>query len=156
MLIRKATHADVIRCAKIQRGSAGAKAKYLKKDELLSRKYLTRYLDSGHSTVLVAEDGGEITGHVVFSYDEWNNSAHIDLLFVRYDKQNRGVGSKLIDAVVAMAKKTGVRIIFLETKKEKNNAIVFYEKNGFSIAGHIDGLYKEAPGNAIVMSRKLK
>ena len=156
MRIRKATPADVITCARIQRDSDGARAGHLKKDELLSIKYLKRYLANDYSTILVAENGGEIAGHVVFSYDEWNNSAHIDLLFVRHDKQNIGIGSKLLDAVVKQAKKTGVRILFLETKKEKNNAIVFYEKNGFSVAGHIDGLYKEAPGNALVMSRKLK
>lgn len=156
MRIRKARRADIIICARVQKDSESTRREYSKRDELLTRKYIRRYLDNDYSTILVAEDKGDILGYIVFSYDEWNNSIHIDLLFVRLSKQNQGIGSKLLSALFDQAKKQGVRIVFLETSKAENNAIRFYEKNGFSVSGHINYFYKEMPGDAIVLSRKLK
>jgi ribosomal-protein-alanine N-acetyltransferase len=156
MRIRKARPTDLIICANLKRSSDSTKIKYSKKDEMLTRKYLKRYFDDEYSTLLIAEDGDDIIGYIVFSYDEWNNSAHIDQIFVRPDKQNQGVGSKLIDDVVNRAKKQGIRIVFLETGTKENNAIRFYKKNGFSVSGHINGLYRKVPGDALILSRKLR
>lgn len=156
MNIRKAKYSDIPKCADVQRDSESKRRKYCKKDEILTRKYLKSYINNGFSTILVAEYGKDIVGYIVFSHDEWNNSIHIDLLFVRLNNQNQGIGSKLLDTVIAQAKKQGARIIFLETSKSEANAIMFYKKNGFSVAGHINGFYKEMPGDAIVLSRKLK
>ena len=153
MRIRKARPTDVITCANIK--MASERTIHSERDGTLSQKYLKRHLDDEYSTILVAEDGGEILGYIVFSYDEWNNSVHIDFLFVRPDKQNQGIGSKLLDTVVDRAKKLGSRILFLETGKTENNAIGFYKRNGFSVAGHINGLYKEVPGDALILSREL-
>ncbi|MBU4300363.1 MAG: GNAT family N-acetyltransferase [Nanoarchaeota archaeon] len=155
MNIRNATRLDVIACARIQRATESSRMEYSRKAEMLTRKYLQRYLSNDYSTFLVAEDGNETMGHIVFSYDEWNNSIHIDLLFIRPNRQNQGIGSKLIDAVVERVKKQGARIIFLETNKMENDAIKFYKKNGFRVAGHINGMYNEARGDAIVMSKAL-
>jgi ribosomal protein S18 acetylase RimI-like enzyme len=156
MKIRKAKYADLIICAGVQKDSESTRRTYSKKDDLLTRKYLRRYFDNGYSTILVAEDASGIIGHIIFSYDEWNNSIHLDLLFVRLSKQNQGIGSKLLNAVFDRAKKQGVRIVFLETSKAENNNIGFYEKNGFSVAGYVNELYKEIPGDAIILSRKLE
>ena len=156
MKIRAATPADIITCVKIHRSSEGIRIKYLKKDELLTRKYLRRYFGNDYSTILVAEDSDNIIiGYIIFSHDEWNNLVHIDQFFIRPDKRNQGVGSKLLDVVLERAKNMGIRIVFLETGKTGNDAIRFYKKNGFSMAGHIKSLYREVPGDALVMSRKL-
>ena len=156
MRIREARSSDIITCAKIHRSSESRRIKYLKKDELLTRKYLRRYLGNDYSTILVVENGDDIKGYIIFSHDEWNNSVHIDQFFVRPDKRNQGIGSKLIDAVLERAKKMDVRIVFLETGKTENDAIRFYKKKGFSVAGHIKDLYRDVPGDALVLNRKLK
>ena len=156
MNIRKAKKQDIKQCAKNQKISMCTRTRCLKNDELLIQKYLKKYLNNEHSTILVAENNDEILGHIVFSFDEWNNSIHIDLLFVRQDKQKQGIGSKLIDAVIEHAKKSSIRIIFLETGKTENTAIKFYEKKGFCVAGHIKNMYDEMPGDASVLSRKFE
>ena len=156
MKIRNARDKDIITCVDVKRDSESTRIEYSKKNEMLTRTYFQRYLSDEYSTFLVVEDNSNILGYVVFSYDEWNNSIHIDQIFVRLYKQNKGVGSKLLNAVFDRAKKIGVRIVFLETGKTNNDAMRFYEKNGFSIAGHINNLYEESPGDALILSRKLK
>ncbi|MBU1205006.1 MAG: GNAT family N-acetyltransferase [Nanoarchaeota archaeon] len=153
MRIRKAGHTDIITCANIKMASEGTV--HSEKDKILNQKYLKKYLDDEYSTILVAEDKKEAIGYVVFSYDEWNNSVYINFIFVRPDKQKHGVGTKLLDAVVSRAEKRGARIIFLKTGKTKNNAIRFYKKNSFLVAGYIKDMYRGVPGNALVLSRKL-
>ncbi len=151
MKIRNAMLADITACASLKTSSTKTQSK---KNELLTLKYLRKYLSDEYTTILVAQDNSGIIGYIVSHYDEWNNSIHIDQLYVRLDKQHNGVGSKLLKDVAERAKKQGARIIFLETGKT-NGAMKFYEKNGFSIAGHINGLYDEAAGDAVVMSREL-
>jgi ribosomal protein S18 acetylase RimI-like enzyme len=152
MRLRKAKHTDIIKCASLKTSNS---TKISKEKELLTQKCLHKYLDDECTTILVAEDNSGILVYIVFHYDEWNNSIHIDQLYVRLDKQNQGIGSKLLSDVAERAKKQRVRIIFLETVKD-GGAIKFYKKNGFKVAGRINGMYDEAQGDAVVMSRGAK
>ncbi len=148
MRIRTAKHTDITECSRLKTSNT----KMSEEKELLTQKCLHKYLDDDCTTILVAEDNEEILGYIVFHYDEWNNSIHIDQLYVRLDKQHQGIGSKLLNDVAERAKKQRVRIMFLETEKTCG-ATEFYKKNGFSVAGYINGMYDEAQGDAVVMSR---
>jgi|GEM_PF-1205964 len=148
--IRKAKHRDITDCASLKTSN---NKKISKEKELLTKKTLHKYLNDECTTILVAEDESGIVGYIVYHFDEWNNSIHIDQLYVRLDKQRQGIGSKILNDVITRAKKQKIRIIFLETAKT-GGAIKFYEKNGFSYAGHIDGMYDEENGDAVVMNRK--
>lgn len=152
MRIRKAKHTDITNCAKLKTSNS---TKMSKEKESLTQKCLHKYLDDDCTTILVVEENGEILGYIVFKYDEWNNSVHLDQLYVRLDKQHQGIGSKLLSDVAERAKKQGARIIFLETGKA-DGPIKFYEKNGFKVAGYINEMYDEAQGDAVVMSKAVK
>lgn len=156
MRIRKAKETDIVPCARIHKSVQIRRNEYSKKDEILTRKYLRRYLRNDCSFVLVAENKSDIIGYIVFSLDEWNNSFHIDLFYISPDKQGKGTGSRLLNAVFERARKADIRIIFLETGKRERDSIRFYKKRGFSVAGRIKGMYKEISGDAVVLSRKIK
>lgn len=63
-------------------------------------------------------------------------------------KENQGIGSKLIEAVIHEAKEKNIKKIVLITTNDNINAIKFYQKRGFDMAH----LYR----NALDISRKLK
>ncbi len=77
MRIRNAKHTDVTNCSSLKTSN---NAKISKEKELLTQKNLHKYLDDECTTILVAEDDSDIIGYIVFHYDEWNNSIHIDQL----------------------------------------------------------------------------
>ena len=62
--------------------------------------------------------------------------------------EGEGVGSKLIEEVIRIAKENRCRRVWLITTNDNLNALRFYQKRGFVLAA----LYP----NALVQSRKLK
>ena len=63
-------------------------------------------------------------------------------------KEQQGIGSSLVNAVVHEAKTNGCRRVFVITTNDNTKALRFYQKRGF----HIRAIYP----NALVASRKLK
>jgi ribosomal protein S18 acetylase RimI-like enzyme len=74
-----------------------------------------------------------------------NNECEI-VLMETFD-QNKGIGTKIIDKIINIAKQNKCNRIWLITTNDNINAIKFYQKRGFCIVNiHI---------NAIVESRKI-
>jgi len=68
-----------------------------------------------------------------------NDECEIEVLYSV--EQNRGAGTALLDKIVAMAKKMGLRRVFLITTNDNAHAIRFYQRYGFSLkAVHIGSL----------------
>lgn len=63
-------------------------------------------------------------------------------------RENQGIGSKLVDAVIREAKDRKLKKILVVTTNDNINAIKFYQKRGFDMAR----LYH----NALDISRKIK
>ena len=63
-------------------------------------------------------------------------------------RENQGIGSKLVDAVIREAKDRKLKKILVVTTNDNINAIKFYQKRGFDMAC----LYH----NALDISRKIK
>jgi len=59
------------------------------------------------------------------------DSMHLDTLAVRPDMRGRGIGTQLVDAVVALANAEGKRILTLEVEDITPRAKRFYERIGF-------------------------
>jgi ribosomal protein S18 acetylase RimI-like enzyme len=104
---------------------------------------------------LVCEDGGDITGFCAINFLE-TTTAEILFLYVRPDRQGRGIGARLLDAAVdwLRAHRPEITRLVLDTVVPAYNQ-AFYEKQGFSVAGQQacvrDGL--EIP--SVVMTRPL-
>jgi len=90
---------------------------------------------------LVAEDGGEIVGHVLFSkLQAPDRCIALAPVSVTPDRQNQGVGSHLIREGLARAKRDGWRAVFLLGEPE------YYGRFGFSAAAadKFDTIYPKA------------
>ena len=81
-----------------------------------------------------AFEGGSLLGFAEGAPETWNNRFRISNICV-FDTaaRNRGIGSALLNAILAEAAKTGARMAVLETQSCNENAIAFYRKNGFEI-----------------------
>ena len=83
-----------------------------------------------------AFENGQLLGYVEGSLEEWNNRYRISNICV-FDssKRHKGLGTMLMEFILAEANKSGARMVVLETQTCNESAIAFYKKMGFSIIG---------------------
>lgn len=86
--------------------------------------------------VLVAERSQRVVGYIVatFNYDlEFAGpDAFVTELFVHPDARQRGVGRKLLAAMVAHLRKEGALAVHLLVRPDNLNARLLYESAGFA------------------------
>ena len=84
-----------------------------------------------------------------------NNECEI-VLMETFD-QNKGIGTKIINKIINIAKQNKCNRIWLITTNDNINAIKFYQKRGFCIVNiHINAIVESRKIiNAIVESRKI-
>ncbi len=83
-----------------------------------------------------AFDNGSLVGYVEGTHEKWNNRYRISNICV-FDEAHRrcGIGAKLMQKILQIAKESGARMAVLETQTCNENAIAFYKKHGFQIIG---------------------
>ena len=87
---------------------------------------------------LVAEDGGVVGfGGVLVIVDE----AHVTNLLVDRDYRNRGIGQKLMVALISEALRRGARHLTLEVRKGNAAARKLYSRLGMAPVGVRPGYY---------------
>ena len=75
----------------------------------------------------VADDGGQVVGCAAVDIF-WADLAEVKSLAVRHDVRGRGVGSALLEAAVADARRIGVRRLFALTYEQE-----FFARHGFGV-----------------------
>lgn len=98
---------------------------------------------------LVAEEAGEICGYLGMyaSIDE----GEITNVGVAPSFRNRGIGWKLVQAALGMAKQQDLAQVVLEVRVSNASAIHLYEKCGFVNVGIRKGFYKQPKEDAYIM-----
>lgn len=89
-----------------------------------------------HCEALVADENGEVIGFAIYytSYSTWKGACiYLEDLFVIPEKRSLKVGSKLFDAVVAVAKDRKVARMDWQVLDWNQLAIDFYEHKGATI-----------------------
>jgi len=116
---------------------------------------VTRYWESsaqekaiGDGHVIVADDDGSIVGITEFGC--YDGEPIMWKLYVEPEMRGRGVGSMLVDAVIA-AVAGGASSLLTEHPAENNEAARFYDRVGFEIAWIEEG---EGPGATTIWRRK--
>ena len=106
------------------------------------------------SDLLVAEFKGDVAGYAVF----WAVLDQGELGNVAVDEEyrGRGIGSKLIKAVLERAHERSVHEIFLEVRKSNVRAQDLYKGFGFTEVGRRKNYYLEPLEDALVMKMDLK
>ena len=92
---------------------------------------------------------GFLNGEIIL--DEGN----ILMISVKKEFQNKGVGRKLMNRFEKLAKKEGVKAIYLEVSEKNINAINFYKKLGFIPIGLRKKYYKNGE-NALLLKKEVK
>jgi ribosomal protein S18 acetylase RimI-like enzyme len=92
----------------------------------------------------VAEDGGEPLGLVTYRVVDGD----CEIVTIDSVVEGRGVGTALLDAVTAEARKAGCGRVWLITTNDNLNALRFYQGRGFRLVA--------VHPNAVEESRRLK
>jgi GNAT superfamily N-acetyltransferase len=95
-------------------------------DEMISEK--------DHFKILVAEtDSGKIIGFAstFIAWYSWiGKSLYLDDLYIIDEYRKNGLGSRLMDEVIRLAKRQGCKKIRWQVSRWNENAIKFYKKKG--------------------------
>jgi tRNA (adenine37-N6)-methyltransferase len=102
--------------------------------EVLSDGYLTRLLaDETFWAIGAFEDGvpiGCITGHELAMTRHERSELFVYDLAVRVDDQRRGVGRRLVEALVTGAADRGIDVVFVPADDDDTHALAFYTSLG--------------------------
>ena len=103
--------------------------------------------------LLIAEQGGDIAGYAAF----WAvlDQGELGNVSVAPGWRRRGIGRKLVNAVLARAADRGVREVFLEVRVSNVGAQKLYHRYGFEEVGRRRNYYLEPVEDALVMRREL-
>ena len=102
-------------------------------------------------TYLVAEDGERVVGYAgLIAYDD---EAHVATLGVTKALQGEGIGSLLLDDLLAEADRRSP-VVLLEVRADNEPAQRLYRRRGFEEIGRRRGYYQPSGDDAVVMKRK--
>ena len=92
-------------------------------------------LVSDSKVYLCAVDGESVTGFVSLTIKNnlWQAAkvGHIDELVVDQKHRGRGLGTRLLNAITAVAKERGCTRVELDSAFHRKEAHTFYERHGF-------------------------
>lgn len=109
-----------------------------------SESEIARYRDLG--TVLVAEDDGEIIGHVQIVETDEPEVFEIKSLAVAEARRSAGVGAALVRAALDHCREREVRSVQLATAAASIEALKFYQRLGFRLQRIIRDFYSADRG----------
>lgn len=106
--------------------------------------FLRKYSADSKSTMLVAKEEGRLIGNAHLESFSRPRTAHrADMgITVRKEAWGRGVGSALMERLIAHAREQGIEIIELQVRSDNAAAIHLYEKFGFVKIGQYPGFLK--------------
>ena len=125
-------------CYDIRAAESGFTIRYVPFDRAVERSFEDEFFGEwlGESVAYGAFEGETLLGFAEGAPETWNNRFRISNICV-FDTaaRHRGIGTALLNAILAEAEKAGARMAVLETQSCNENAIAFYRKNGFEIIG---------------------
>lgn len=106
----------------------------------------------------VAVKKNEIIGFVVVHLLAGENSfesAEIYNIAVKTKFRRKGVGQKLFDETIRDLKNQSISEVWLEVRKSNENALKFYQKNGFEKQSERKDYYQNPSEDALILLLKL-
>lgn len=114
-----------------------------------ARLLLVAYCDSATSASRDNRLAGFVASRLVA------DELHINNIAVRPSYRRRGIGGKLLQAVLDEALSLGVKSSLLEVRASNKDAQALYQTCGFRIVGRRTGYYGDPPEDALVMRAAL-
>ncbi len=128
--IRIANEGDTIACINLSRASWPS---WWHKNEMLGKRHIESCVKGKRCLVAVADN--KIIAYVVWG-DLWNK-IHLQDIFVKEGYRKTGVGTKLIEQIIKIAKKRGFKEIMSDCDVSNKMSIAFHLKIGFKKCGII-------------------
>lgn len=98
---------------------------------------------SAGNPVLVAEENGEVAGFGSYlQFRAWDGYRHAveHSVYVRADRRRSGVGSVLVDALIAHAKAAGKQVIIGGIEGQNHASLRLHRRAGFIEVGRMPGI----------------
>lgn len=113
------------------------------------REAYERELLNANARYLVAKLGGEVVGYAGM----WAimDEAHITTLAVATPYRRRGIGERLLVALLQSAEDAGAGMVTLEVRASNEAARALYERYGFEAVAYMGGYYADTGEEAVVM-----
>ena len=92
---------------------------------------LLRTINSGASSVILAESGGNIIGSVIASFDGWRGNIY--RLAVHPDYRRRGIARRLVGEAEAWLKDQGARRVGAVVEQDHPWATGFWDSTEFAL-----------------------
>jgi len=98
--------------------------------------------------LLVAESSLDILGFLVACHvaPEWE----LENIVVAPTSRRKGLGKRLLDALLAAARETNSRAVFLEVRESNATARTLYEEAGFNLTGRRKSYYANPVEDAVL------
>ena len=122
----------------IHAGSTGFRMEYVPFEAAVEKAFEDEFFGDwlDEPVAYGAFEDERLLGYAEGAPEKWNNRFRISNICV-FDsaERHRGIGTALMNTILAEAAKAGARMAVLETQSCNENAIAFYRKNGFDIIG---------------------
>ncbi len=116
------------------------------------RSFFLSDLNRSQGLAIVADDEGVILGYAV----AWGQEeTHLANLAVGEDERGKGVGGKLLDEVIAFARRCKAQSVYLEVRVSNTIAREFYSERGF-VPTYLRKGYYENGEDAVIMERDVE
>lgn len=110
----------------------------------LSRRQYRRHLDSGSALVLVASaNHRHFLGCAVVFFRKGSRVARLYSIASRPEARGKGVGTALLDAAEAAARRRHCTALKLEVRVDNTDGIRLYERSGYRRIGLLEGYYED-------------
>lgn len=103
--------------------------------------------------IWVARHGTELVGYMLFQHIGEEMELHT--LGVRPERRRQGIARRLIEHMIAEARRLGVRRIFLQVRPSNEAARALYGVFGFKVIGLRHGYYRDNNEDALVLRLEL-
>ncbi len=122
----------------IHAGSTGFRMEYVPFEAAVEKAFEDEFFGDwlDEPVAYGAFEDERLLGYAEGAPEKWNNRFRISNICV-FDsaERHRGIGTALMNTILAEAVKADARMAVLETQSCNENAIAFYRKNGFDIIG---------------------
>jgi len=120
-------------------------------DHYYSKKFYKKLLARDTNSILGIKDGGELRAIIVLKGD-FGGVLFVELLAVKKEYRDKGLGSKLLEAAESWALKHSYHYFWLYTESDKN--IEYYKRRGFKHVGVHEGAWFGSSEH--IMGKQLK
>ena len=120
---------------------------------ILSKNSLKDELESDLSYYLIAEAKDKVIGSIGINI--LVDHADITMVITKKDSTNLGIGTALLNNVIAKCKQLKLENIFLEVRNSNTAAIHLYEKVGFANISTRKNYYSDTHEDSLIYVKKI-